>query len=340
MHAAASLGVDLARFDLDEPVDASASQAITSNVQALNRSQGPQWTKRKLLEQMVLGSRQPPIVGSAAQVAEGWQAVEPDVSGGFAVSLAGKAQGRVGRFDLAGAHNRANALAALAAARHAGVPVAVSLQALESFSGIKRRLETRGTVRGVTVLDDAFEYAGERYTSLSKIAKFSRYLDVDGDGIAARTLPGVGGKGAYFVRGSGHDKHAAYTEDSDAYLELVDRLKRKIDGAAESLPTPVIQRRDGAEARGVDDREVERHGLRRARNAALAGELQGVGLVGSDCPSASTQVHRCSVGVTGVGHTGGAGRHDGPSTTTGEVAEHVDPHVDAREGVEAELAAR
>ncbi|MBK6456897.1 MAG: 2-oxoacid:acceptor oxidoreductase subunit alpha [Gemmatimonadetes bacterium] len=83
--------------------------------------------------------------------------------------------------------------------------------------------------------------------ALSKIAKFSRYLDVDGDGIAARTLPGVGGKGAYFVRGSGHDKHAAYTEDSDAYLELVDRLKRKIDGAAESLPTPVIQRRDGAE---------------------------------------------------------------------------------------------
>jgi FMN-dependent oxidoreductase (nitrilotriacetate monooxygenase family) len=70
VHAAASLGVDLARFDLDEPVDASASQAITSNVAALNRSQGPQWTQRQLLEQMVLGSRQPPIVGSAAQVAE------------------------------------------------------------------------------------------------------------------------------------------------------------------------------------------------------------------------------------------------------------------------------
>ena len=70
VHAAASLGVDLARFDLDEPVDASASQAITSNVAAITRSQGPQWTKRKLLEQMVLGSRQPPIVGSAQQVAE------------------------------------------------------------------------------------------------------------------------------------------------------------------------------------------------------------------------------------------------------------------------------
>lgn len=75
VHAAASLGVDLAKFDLDEPVDASASQAITSNVAAINRSQGPQWTRRKLLEQMVLGSRQPPLVGSASQVAEaliGW----------------------------------------------------------------------------------------------------------------------------------------------------------------------------------------------------------------------------------------------------------------------------
>jgi FMN-dependent oxidoreductase (nitrilotriacetate monooxygenase family) len=70
VHAAASLGVDLAKFDLDEPVDASASQAITSNVAAIARSQGPQWTKRKLLEQMVLGSRQPPIVGSGEQVAQ------------------------------------------------------------------------------------------------------------------------------------------------------------------------------------------------------------------------------------------------------------------------------
>ena len=70
VHAAASMGVDLARFDLDEPVDASASQAITSNVAAINRSQGPQWTQRKLLQQMVLGSRQPPIVGAAGQVAE------------------------------------------------------------------------------------------------------------------------------------------------------------------------------------------------------------------------------------------------------------------------------
>ena len=70
VHAAASLGVDLARFDLDEPVDTSASQAITSNAEAMARRHGPQWTRRKLLEQMVLGSRQAPLVGAAGAVAE------------------------------------------------------------------------------------------------------------------------------------------------------------------------------------------------------------------------------------------------------------------------------
>jgi 2-oxoglutarate/2-oxoacid ferredoxin oxidoreductase subunit alpha len=82
--------------------------------------------------------------------------------------------------------------------------------------------------------------------ALEQLPKFSRSLDVDGDGIAARTLPGVGAKGAYFVRGSGHDKHAAYTEDSDAYLELVDRLKRKFEHAATVMPRPAYTLQDGA----------------------------------------------------------------------------------------------
>ncbi|MDE3151942.1 MAG: 2-oxoacid:acceptor oxidoreductase subunit alpha, partial [Gemmatimonadota bacterium] len=71
--------------------------------------------------------------------------------------------------------------------------------------------------------------------------------DVDGDGIAARTLPGVHPKGAYFTRGSGHDKNAAYTEDADAYLELVDRLARKVAGAARAVPAPEMHRQDAAE---------------------------------------------------------------------------------------------
>ena len=53
-----------------------------------------------------------------------------------------------------GRHNRLNALAALAAARHAGVPIDVGLSALQEFRGVRRRLELRGAVRGITVYDD------------------------------------------------------------------------------------------------------------------------------------------------------------------------------------------
>jgi len=58
------------------------------------------------------------------------------------------------RWDLMGDHNRMNALAALAAARNAGVPVAHGIAALDRFQGVKRRMEVRGAVGGVTVYDD------------------------------------------------------------------------------------------------------------------------------------------------------------------------------------------
>lgn len=85
--------------------------------------------------------------------ADGWSATE-SVLGGFDVHQAGRTMGRAESFDLPGAHNRANALAALLAARHAGVPVAVGLRALATFRGVRRRLEMRGVERGVTVIDD------------------------------------------------------------------------------------------------------------------------------------------------------------------------------------------
>jgi 2-oxoglutarate ferredoxin oxidoreductase subunit alpha len=81
---------------------------------------------------------------------------------------------------------------------------------------------------------------------LERVQKFSRYLDTDGDGIAARSLPGVHPKGAYFTRGSGHDRDAAYTEDAAAYQEVVDRIARKIQGAARAVPAPEVRLRDGA----------------------------------------------------------------------------------------------
>ena len=74
---------------------------------------------------------------------------------------------------------------------------------------------------------------------LEHIQKFSRYADTGG-GIPARTLPGAHPKGGYFTRGSGHDKNAAYTEDSAEYLEVVDRLARKLATAANEVPAPEL----------------------------------------------------------------------------------------------------
>ena len=75
------------------------------------------------------------------------------IAGDGAILLGGAPQGTL-RFGQAGRHNQLNALAALAAARHAGVPVAHGLAALAGFQGVKRRLEIIGVVRGVTVYDD------------------------------------------------------------------------------------------------------------------------------------------------------------------------------------------
>jgi len=69
------------------------------------------------------------------------------------VSLDGVAQGKL-QWELMGEHNRMNGLAALAAARHAGVPVAQGLAALSKFKNVKRRMEVRGTINGITVYDD------------------------------------------------------------------------------------------------------------------------------------------------------------------------------------------
>jgi UDP-N-acetylmuramate: L-alanyl-gamma-D-glutamyl-meso-diaminopimelate ligase len=77
--------------------------------------------------------------------------IHPDDS--FDVLFAGERQGTV-RWGLMGEHNRMNALAAVAAARHAGVEPAVAIDALGRFEGVKRRMEVRGVVNGITVYDD------------------------------------------------------------------------------------------------------------------------------------------------------------------------------------------
>src|SRR5450759_5268110 len=79
---------------------------------------------------------------------DGWQ-----IDAGNRVTLRGELQGTL-NWELLGEHNRQNALAALAAARHAGVPIAQGLAALGEFKNVKRRMEVRGIVNNITVYDD------------------------------------------------------------------------------------------------------------------------------------------------------------------------------------------
>ncbi len=85
--------------------------------------------------------------------ADGWQVADVAADGSFSVLLAGKNVGRV-EWPLLGAHNRMNALAVIAAARHAGVDIQTACQALGEFKNVKRRMEIKGVANGITVYDD------------------------------------------------------------------------------------------------------------------------------------------------------------------------------------------
>ncbi|MDO8351039.1 MAG: UDP-N-acetylmuramate:L-alanyl-gamma-D-glutamyl-meso-diaminopimelate ligase [Gallionella sp.] len=88
-----------------------------------------------------------PLVGEGLGE-RGWQ-----IDADNRVTLNGELQGTL-HWELLGEHNRMNALAALAAARHVGVPVALGLEALSRFKNVKRRMEVKGVVNGITVYDD------------------------------------------------------------------------------------------------------------------------------------------------------------------------------------------
>src|SRR5436190_5651688 len=83
---------------------------------------------------------------------------------------------------------------------------------------------------------------------LDKLGTFSRYKDVDGDGIGYRTLPGTQHPAAaYFTRGSGHNANASYSEKPEDYEKNMERLQRKFDHARSVVPAPIIETAPNAE---------------------------------------------------------------------------------------------
>ena len=99
-----------------------------------------------------------------------WSVGSVGADDSFEVRLDGSAQGVV-RWDSTGEHNRMNALAALAAARHAGVPLAAGIDALSRFQGVKRRMEVRGTANGITVYDDFAHHPTAFATTIAGLRK-------------------------------------------------------------------------------------------------------------------------------------------------------------------------
>lgn len=99
-----------------------------------------------------------------------WQIANVGDDDSFDVLFEGKLQGRV-RWDVTGAHNRLNALAAIAAARHVGVEPKTSIDALSHYLMPKRRMEIKGVVNGITVYDDFAHHPTAITTTLAGLRK-------------------------------------------------------------------------------------------------------------------------------------------------------------------------
>lgn len=82
--------------------------------------------------------------------------------------------------------------------------------------------------------------------------KWGRYLDIDGDGICYRTIPGTHpSKGSFFTRGTSRDEYARYTEDGAAYVRVVDRISKKWETAKSYVPKPILYQEESKKAYGI-----------------------------------------------------------------------------------------
>ena len=76
---------------------------------------------------------------------------------------------------------------------------------------------------------------------------WARYLDKDGDGIPYRTFPGnKSPASSYFLRGTGHDEYAKYSEEAPMWYRNMERLKNKYEGAKKYVPAPIMHKVKGA----------------------------------------------------------------------------------------------
>jgi 2-oxoglutarate ferredoxin oxidoreductase subunit alpha len=95
----------------------------------------------------------------------------------------------------------------------------------------------RGKILWEEDLEKRFKEAG----------KWGRYMDVDGDGIPYRTVPGnLHPRSAYFTRGTGHDEYGKYSEEADVWEKNLNRLKQKYETAKEFIPRPIVSKQAGA----------------------------------------------------------------------------------------------
>ncbi len=134
--------------------------------------------------------------------------------------------GTVGRIDwsLSGRHNVSNALAALAAARHAGVPPKIGIQSLASFQGVKRRMEVRGELSGITIYDDFAHHPTAIETTLAGLrAKVG----------AARII-------ALFEPRSNSMRMGAHSATLGASLQAADQVLVYIQDGLEWDPQPLF----------------------------------------------------------------------------------------------------
>ena len=99
-----------------------------------------------------------------------WRGSPANADDSFEVICDNKSQG-VLKWNQLGEHNRQNALAAIASARHAGITPETSIEALAQFKGVKRRMEIRGTANGITVYDDFAHHPTAIETTIAGLRK-------------------------------------------------------------------------------------------------------------------------------------------------------------------------